>query len=108
MTPDLQPPLFNYFDAQNSRDISAMLACFADEAHVRDEGRDMAGRAAIRTWMEETTRKYHPSVTPKSVAGDELQAIVTAQVSGTFPGSPVELHYHFTLAGRLITRLEIR
>jgi hypothetical protein len=28
-------------------------------------------------------------------------------VTGTFPGSPIELRFHFTLHGELISRLEI-
>jgi hypothetical protein len=34
-------------------------------------------------------------------------AVVTARVTGDFPGSPVELRYGFALEGNRITRLEI-
>jgi len=33
--------------------------------------------------------------------------LVTARVSGTFPGSPIELRYAFTLRGGQIVRQEI-
>jgi hypothetical protein len=32
---------------------------------------------------------------------------VTAQVSGTFPVSPVELRYYFTITGEKIASLEL-
>jgi hypothetical protein len=33
--------------------------------------------------------------------------VVTARVTGNFPGSPVDLLYTFTLDGDVISRLEI-
>jgi hypothetical protein len=44
-----------------------MLACFSEEALVRDEGRDMIGRVDILEWMGDTTRKYRVTVTPTAV-----------------------------------------
>ncbi|WP_246729989.1 hypothetical protein [Rhizobium ruizarguesonis] len=41
------------------------------------------------------------------LAGTEAQPIVSALVSGNFPGSPAILRYHFTLGDRSIIRLEI-
>jgi len=103
----LGAPFSAYFDAQNAHDVDGMLACFSEEARVRDEGRDMLGRVAIRAWMDETTRKYRPIIRPTSVAKEDERTTVTAQVSGTFPGSPTELHYRFTTSGMKIARLEI-
>ena len=74
-----------------------MLSAFSDEASVHDEGQDMIGRAAIRESMSRTTRKYRVTVTPTGVGRADERTIVTARVSGTFPGSPVELRYHFTI-----------
>ena len=34
-------------------------------------------------------------------------AVVTAKLSGTFPGSPVDLDFRFTLKGKRISSLEI-
>ena len=104
---EIKRPLSTYFDAQNAHDVNGMLACFADEAMVRDEGRDMLGRAAIRAWMDETTRKYRPTIKPTRVAREDERTIVTAQISGAFPGSPIELRYRFTLSGKKVARLEI-
>jgi ketosteroid isomerase-like protein len=107
MSPDLPPPISNYFKAVNVQDVDAMLSAFSDDASVRDEGQDMIGRAAIREWIDDTTRKYRVTLTPTEVRQSDERTIVTARVSGAFPGSPVELRYHFTITGGKIARLEI-
>lgn len=104
---NLPTPIATYFEAKNAHDIDAMLAVFSDQASVRDEGRDMVGHSAIRNWMEETSRKYRVTVQPTAIDQPEAQSIVTAMVSGTFPGSPVQLRFRFALAGGTITHLEI-
>jgi hypothetical protein len=58
MSNPLPPPLAAYYEAKNRHDTDAMLAPFAEDAVVRDEGQEHRGRAAIRTWMEHTIRKY--------------------------------------------------
>ena len=104
---ELKEPLSTFFEAQNARDVDGMLACFSDDASVHDEGREMRGRLEIRTWIDETTRKYHPTTHPTGSAYEGARTIVTVQVSGSFPGSPIELRYRFTIAGRKIAALEI-
>ena len=107
MTANLPQPLANYFAAKNRHDIDAMLAPFASDATVKDEGETHRGPAAIRSWMEETTRKYRVTVevADATVRGDAWR--IAGIVSGNFPGSPATLHYVFTLAGDRIARLEI-
>jgi hypothetical protein len=107
MSLDLPTPISNYFKAVNAQDVDDMLSAFADEASVRDEGQDMIGRTAIREWINDTTRKYRVTLAPTGVRRANERTIVTAQVSGTFPGSPVELRYQFTITGEKIARLEI-
>lgn len=84
-----------------------MLASFSEDATVRDEGRTHVGRAAIRAWMDETTRKYGVSVAVSKVTVEGDAVRVAALVSGNFPGSPATLRYAFTLSGDHVTRLEI-
>ena len=107
MSLDLPTPVSNYFKAVNAQDVAAVLSAFADEASVRDEGQDMIGRAAIREWIDDTTRKYGVTLTPTGVRQTDERTTVTARAAGTFPGSPVELRYHFTITGDKIARLEI-
>ena len=103
----LPEPLAAYFAAVNTHNIDAMLAGFAEGAIVRDEGQERRGLAAIREWMEETVRKYHFRVAVNDVTEVNGQLVVMGRVSGTFPGSPVDLRHFFTLDVNKITRLEI-
>ncbi|PZW47016.1 SnoaL-like protein [Humitalea rosea] len=103
MTPTLPPAIARYVAAKNRQDIDAMLACFAPDGRVHDEGREHVGPAAIRAWLEQTTRDYRPTVVPEGFA----DGVMTGLVSGDFPGSPVRLSYRFTLSDAGIARLEI-
>lgn len=107
MSIKLPEPMASYFAAANTQNVDAMLALFAETALVKDEGQDRRGLAAIREWMEEAIAKYRFAVTVTGITEADGQSIVTGRVSGTFPGSPVELRHFFTLAGNKITRLEI-
>lgn len=98
MKPDLPDILDRYYDAQNRHDIEAMVACFAGDAVVRDEGQDIVGPAAIRAWKLATSAKYHVTVEPIDGRVEGGKSIVVAKVSGTFPGSPANLTYRFGFA----------
>jgi SnoaL-like domain len=107
MTAKFPQPLTDYFVAKNRHDVDAMLLAFSSDATVKDEGKTHRGLAAIRDWMEETTKKYRVTVevADATVNGDAWR--IAGIVSGNFPGSPATLHYVFTLADDRITGLEI-
>ncbi|MDQ2083982.1 nuclear transport factor 2 family protein [Xanthobacteraceae bacterium Astr-EGSB] len=109
MTPPLPDILARYFEAQNAHDIDAMIACFAPDATVRDEGRDIAGTKAIRAWKVETGAKYRITTEPIESRDEAGRTVVVANVSGKFPGSPANLTYRFgfSVDGRIST-LEVR
>jgi hypothetical protein len=107
MSTQLPKPIAGYIGGSNAHDADAAAACFTDDAIVRDENRERRGITAIREWKEETEKKYHPIVEVVGVSETDGKTIVTCKVSGTFPGSPVELKYAFTLDGEKIARLEI-
>ncbi len=109
MKPDLPEILDRYFAAQNRHDIDAMVACFASDAAVRDEGRDLVGTRAIRAWKEETSAKYRISAEPIECRVEDDRTIVLVKVSGNFAGSPASLTYRFGFSsdGR-IGALEVR
>ena len=107
MSLSLPDPIAAYFRAQNAHDVDGMLSAFAPQARVYDEGQDLTGTAAIRAWIEDTTRKYRPSVTPLAIEQVDGLSVVKVRVAGTFPGSPIELRYRFGLEGGLIVALEI-
>lgn len=95
MRPILPSVLQRYFAAQNAHDIEAMVACFAPDAAVRDEGRDITGTRAIRAWKIETGAKYRVTTEPLESRSEGDKTVVVAKVSGTFPGSPANLTYRF-------------
>jgi ketosteroid isomerase-like protein len=107
MTVNLPEPVASYFVGANARDADGVAASFAEDGIVHDEGGVHGGRAAIRVWAEEAGRKYrfHAEVLRIAESGD--QTIVTARVSGNFPGSPIDLTHRFKLANGLIAELEI-
>jgi hypothetical protein len=104
---NLSQPVANYIAAANAQDITAVTACFGRTAVVHDEKRGRRGIAAIREWAGEVREKYQPTVEVLDVEERDGRTIVTGRVSGSFPGSPVELRYAFTVTGGRIDRLEI-
>jgi ketosteroid isomerase-like protein len=107
MTSKMHSTLEHYFAATNKHDVAGMIADLADDAVVKDEGREHRGVAAIREWMKETIQKYKFKAEPTSVARENEQTAVSVTISGDFPGSPIALTYWFKLEGQKIARLEI-
>ena len=108
MNPRLPEILDRYFAAQNRHDIDELVACFAPDGTVRDEGEDIRGADAIRAWKEATSRKYKVTVEPLDCRIESDRTVVAARVAGTFKGSPLVLTYRFGLtADQRIGRLEI-
>lgn len=101
--------LQRYFEAQNAHDIEAMVACFALDAAVRDEGHDIRGTEAVRAWKKETSANYRITAEPLECRVEAGSTVVVVKVSGNFPGSPANLTYRFGFAadGRIST-LEVR
>src|ERR1700682_400198 len=107
MSTKLPEPLAAYFAGHNNYDIYRIIGLFTERATVKDEGQERRGLPAIRKWMEESNAKYSVTVAVINVAETAANITVTGRVSGNFPGSPVELHFIFTLDQGKITRLEI-
>ena len=90
MAAAIPPVIASYFAAQNKHDTSAMLACFSADAVVTDEGRD---------------RRVHTEVLKGG--GTPTTWTATVRLTGTFPGSPIEVPYRFSLKGGKIASLQI-
>jgi hypothetical protein len=105
---DLPAPVAAYWTAANDGEITAAAACFATDATVQDEGHIYRGAEAIASWIEQTTQAAHPVVEPMRSTTEAGRLLVTGKVSGSFPGSPVELDFAFTLANGKISKLEIK
>lgn len=107
MQTPLPTPLDRYVAAQNAHDIPALVACFAPDGHVYDEGRIHFGPEQIRIWAAEAAARYDATMTPKSLTADADRAALVSTVSGSFPGSPLDLTFNFTLQAGHIKTLEI-
>ena len=103
---DLPAPVAAYF-AADATGGEAVAHCFTGDAVVIDERKEYRGRRAIMRWKAEVSAKFRYTVERLGVDVSGDQITVTARVTGDFPGSPVELQYHFTLEGDKIARLEI-
>jgi hypothetical protein len=131
---DLPTVISSYLAAKLGSEVDTILDCFTDDALVHDEGKDHLGRVAIRAWLGELASKYTftyrvlgahrwpataataapttaptttaPTTTPTTTAPTTAAAL-RVEVAGNFPGSPVVLHQHFSLAGDRIAALTI-
>ena len=104
---NLPPIIQSYIRDSNAHDVEAIVACFADNAVLRDENATRHGKIAIRRWATETIQKYKFQFKPLSADERGAETILSIEVSGSFPGSPITLDYHFTIANDKIQSLII-
>jgi uncharacterized protein (TIGR02246 family) len=97
-----------YFEADARRDTDALVALFADDAVVVDEGRTWRGTSEIRAWRDgvASAYQYTTEVLGVDAAGGE-NYVARAHLEGNFPGGTVDLQHRFTVDGDRIHRLEI-
>ena len=107
MSINSSPIIQKYIDASNAHDVKSILACFADDAIVRDESATMRGKIDIQRWVTTTIQKYKFQFKLLSSQQGDNETVITVEVSGTFPGSPVSLDYHFAIAKNKIASLTI-
>ncbi len=104
----LAPAIAAYSAAANARDTSRVGSFFAEDANVFDEGHHRIGTQAIAQWMQDTAQRYEPRVEVLGVQQRTGKVLVHNRISGTFPGSPLELRYMFRLNEQgKIARLDI-
>lgn len=88
-----QSVINRYFELAPSSDTDAYFAQFDADATVEDEGHEHHGVDAIRAWRSEVpTVSYEV----RDIRGDDATHVARALIAGDFPGSPVELDFHFT------------
>ena len=103
---DLPGAVAAYFAADREGG-ETVARCFTETAVVKDEGRTHRGRAAIRQWKEEVSTKYQYTSEPFACERRDGAVVVTSRLTGTFPGSPVDLRFVFVLEGDAIASLEV-
>ena len=101
------PVIQGYIEASNAHDVKGIVDCFTDDAVVRDENAMRHGKVEIRRWATETIEKYKFQFKALSADERDAETILSVEVSGSFPGSPVTLEYRFTIANDKIQSLII-
>ena len=104
----LPRPIETYLRAENAGDVEALSECFTPYATVRDEGHLYEGLPAIKNWKTQTKIKYNHTVTPLEISTSKGITTLKARLSGSFPGSPVTVKFHFELVDDQIASLQIR
>jgi hypothetical protein len=94
-------------NAQNSFDSIAYTNCFSETAVVFDEGKTHNGRVEIQHWIEESNKKYRSVMKPLEYTENGTSSVLSAECSGTFPGSPIVLKFHFDIVDGLIQHLKV-
>jgi SnoaL-like domain len=105
-TLNLPEPIASFF-AADPQNPAAVAYCFTPQAVVKDEGQTCTGLEAIKAWKAAAAAKYQYTVQPFAWVQKDGQHTVSGHVAGNFPGSPVDLRYHFRLERGLIAALEI-
>ncbi|GAA4323019.1 nuclear transport factor 2 family protein [Flaviaesturariibacter amylovorans] len=93
--------------AQNNLDSSTYAECFSETGVMIDEGKSYEGRAGIRKLIEEANKKYRSVMKPLAYTENDGTCVLSAQVSGTFPGSPIVLKFHFEIVDGKIKHLHV-
>jgi len=91
--------------AQNDFDSVVYANCFTETAVVFDEGKTHNGRKEIEKWIEKANKEYQATMKPLDYSATEHT--LKAEVSGTFPGSPIILTYRYDFEDGLIQSLKI-
>ena len=104
---DLPTPIDMYFLSEKTDGTEMTSQIFAIDAVVEDESAVHRGLSAIKAWKTSGKEATGYTVDPRSVHHDADRTIVTAEVVGRFPGSPLTLNYAFTLNDERVVKLEI-
>lgn len=103
---NLPEPISAYFEA-DLRDGLTVAGCFTNDGQVTDEGQTYAGPAEIEAWKTAASTQFSYVTEPVSLEMTDRGYVVTSRVTGTFPGSPANLRFNFSLQGGKIASLEI-
>ena len=107
MITDLPPTIARFVETSNVRDVNGFVSCFAAHAVVEDDGGTHRGLDQVRAWKQKTQDANSYSIDPVRLETRNGDTILTATLTGDFPGSPVDLDYAFTLVGDAIQALRI-
>lgn len=93
--------------AQNEFDSNAYANCFSETGVMFDEGKTYTGRVDIQNLIGETNKKYRSVMRPLEYTENDNLSVLSAECSGTFPGSPITLKFHFDIVDGQIQYLKV-
>jgi hypothetical protein len=93
--------------AQNNFDSVAYANLFSETSEVHDEGKTHKGRKEVEQWIAEANAKYKSIMEPVEYTQQGNHGVLTANVSGTFPGSPLMLKFHLEIHEGFIQSLKV-
>ena len=108
----LPQPIENYIRAINAGDVDPLMSGFAQDAVVKDVGREFRGLAAIKQWADHEIFAVNVSLDVVELVERDGQIIVTVKIDGTFDRTglpdPLLMDHCFTIAGDKIATLTCR
>ena len=107
MNSQLPKAVETYFQAVNSYDSSLFYNCFTENAILYDEGSIFRGIPTIEAHIIKATNALSVKSVIDKVAEKDGKIIVTATLTGNFPGSPIALDHYFSLKDTMIDELKI-
>lgn len=93
--------------AQDNFDSVAYANCFSETGVMFDEGKAHTGKSEIQKWIARSNDNYKTVMKPLAFTETGKGSVLSAEVSGTFDGSPLVLHFHFEISDGLIQSLKI-
>lgn len=93
--------------SQNEFDAVTYANCFSETAVVFDEGKTHKGRPEIQQWIDHSNKNYQSKMKPLEYTENGTTSVLTAECSGTFPGSPIVLKFNFDIVDEQIRYLKV-
>ncbi|RYF97065.1 MAG: nuclear transport factor 2 family protein [Chitinophagaceae bacterium] len=104
---ELPQVVSRFIETQHNYDSKAFADCFTESAIVHDEGKTHNGRTEIHQWIQHAMDTYKSELKPLNYEQSGSSGVLTASVSGPFPGSPVKLNFNFGFKEKLIDSLNV-
>ncbi|MFM9331406.1 nuclear transport factor 2 family protein [Paenibacillus mesotrionivorans] len=102
----------DFIAAANRPDPDAYVDCFSEDAIVLDEGKEWAGKAAIKKWSTEYHFGANVTLEPKQHKPNGEEAVVVFKIDGDFDKTglpdPLLLDFSFHIHDFKIKRLAIQ
>ena len=108
----LPKPVETYIRAINAHDADGLQSSFAQDAIVKDIGREFRGLAAIKKWANQEIFAVNVTLDVMEATQRDGQTIVTVKIDGTFDRTglpdPLLMDHCFTVSGDKIAALRCR